>query len=107
MIVDDFDILIQKIQEARNPKYFLWQIIKDIEWVDSDKYVEWITGKKNGFVYFEYDKRRCSLHYSYTKIYKILESKYKLGEYSISNLLKELVSEQLSLPINSTSYRIK
>jgi hypothetical protein len=41
---DTFDI-IKKIQEARSPKYFLWQIIKDIEWVDS-KYISKYLYKK-------------------------------------------------------------
>jgi hypothetical protein len=96
--------IIQKIQEARNPKYFFWNIIKDLEWFTSDKYTNFLIGKKDDIIYLNYDKENHILYYDFYKIYKILESKYHLNEVSVNELVSDMVSEHFKLKVDTTDY---
>ena len=100
---NDLDI-IYKIQEARSPKYFLWQIIKDLEWFASKKYSDNLLGKKDNIIYFNYDKENHVLYYSYYKIYQILESKYHLNEMNANKLVNDMVDEHFNLRVDTTLY---
>jgi hypothetical protein len=67
---EDILDVIRKIQEARSPKYFLWQIIKDIEWFNSKYKSNILVGKKNKVVYFNYNLKNHILYYNYVKSIK-------------------------------------
>jgi hypothetical protein len=94
--------IIEKIQKHRNPKYFLWQIIKDVEWFTSEKYKSWMIGKKDNNIYFNYNKITHSLYYSYDNIYVILETKYHLNEVKANELVGDMVNEDFKLRVNTT-----
>ena len=96
--------IIQKIQEARNPKYFLWQIIKNMEWFASEKIDRWSIGKKDGIVYFDYDTKNHILYYDYFKIYQVLKTKYHLNDLTINELIKGMVSEHFKLRVDTTIF---
>ena len=98
---DDILDIVYKIQEARNPKYFLWQIIKDIEWLASEKYTDFLIGKKDDIVYFNYNLKSHALLYTYGKIYKVLETKYHLNEKNANELVGEMVSEHFKLNMDT------
>ena len=94
--------IIQKIQEVRNPKYFLWNIIKNVKFFTSKIYNGWLVGKKDDEVYFNYDIKNHILYYSYYKIYQILSSKYHLNEVKANELVSGMVSEHFKLKVNTT-----
>ena len=99
---EDILDIIYKIQEARNPKYFLWQIIKDMEWVDSKHNSNFLIGKKNDLVYFNYNKINHELWYSYNKIYSVLKTKYYLNEVKANKLVNSMVSERTKIKVDTT-----
>jgi hypothetical protein len=98
---ENIDILIQKIREARNPKYFLWNLIKDLEWITSKDivYNYFLIGNKNNINYFSYDSLNYVLYYNYDNIYRILKLKYHLDDLKIKKIVKDVVSEQFNLKI--------
>ena len=98
---DTLDI-IQKIQEARSPKYFLWNIIKDTEWYVSENDSDYLIGKKNNIVYFNYDLKKYILYYSFSKIHQILEEKYHLNDLNINKLVSSMVSEHAKLKVDTS-----
>jgi hypothetical protein len=101
-VKDDILDIVQKIQEARNPKYFLWNIIKDVEWFASEKYTNYLIGKKNDFVYFNYNLKNHTLFYDYKEIYNILITKYHLNELEANELVSGMVSEHFKLKVDTT-----
>jgi hypothetical protein len=100
---ENIDILIQKIQEVRNPKYFLWQIVREIEWFSSEEYKIWLVGKKDEYIYFNYDTKNHTLYYDFYKIYQILSLKYHLNNLEANNLVSDMVGEQFKMKVNTTS----
>jgi hypothetical protein len=94
--------IIQKIQEARSPKYFLWQILKETEWFASEKYDRILVGKYNDNIYFNYNIKKYILYYDFHKIYKILNIKYHLNELSVNELVSGMVSEHFKLKVDTT-----
>jgi hypothetical protein len=100
---ENIDILIQKIQEARNPKYFLWQIVKDVEFFVSKYNSNILFGKKDDEIYFNYDIKNHTLYYSYEKIYQILSSKYHLNDLEANELVSGMVSEHFKIQVDTTT----
>jgi signal peptidase I len=94
--------IIKKIQEARSPKYFLWNIIKDLEWFASERYTDYLIGKKGDIIYLNYDKENHILYYDFYEIYEILESKYHLNELEANKLVSGMVSEHFKLKVDTT-----
>jgi hypothetical protein len=95
--------LIEKIQEARNPKYFLWQVVKDTEFFKAKYNYNILIGEKNNIIYFNYDLKNHTLYYSYQNIYKILKTKYHLNEMRANELVSEMVSEHFKLRVDTTT----
>jgi hypothetical protein len=95
---DDFDI-IQKIQEKRSPKHFLWQIIKNIKWVDSINTPNVIHGELNGLIYFTYEIERHIISYNNFEIYFELNYKYKLNEEQSNQLVLTMINEHTEFDI--------
>jgi basic membrane lipoprotein Med (substrate-binding protein (PBP1-ABC) superfamily) len=100
---ENIDILIQKIQEARNPKYFLWNIIKNVEFFVAKYNSNILIGKKDGVIYFNYDEKNHVLYYSYDKIYQILSSKYHLNVLKANELVMDMVSKHFKLRVDTTT----
>lgn len=98
--------IIYKIQEARNPKYFLWNIIKNMRWLKYKYNTIFLIGKKGKVVYFNYNKEKRALFYSYDKIYKILELKYHLNEQTANELVYNMVCEHTKLRVDIIGYLV-
>jgi hypothetical protein len=96
--------IIEKIQKHRNPKYFLLNIIKNIEWVTPENFNGWLIGKKDDISYFNYDTVNYNLYYDYDKIYVILETKYHFNKVNISELVCDVVGEHFKLKINMVEF---
>jgi hypothetical protein len=94
--------IIEKIQKHRNPKYFLWNFIKDIKWIELEKHNEWLIGKNDDIIYFNYNKINHILHYEYGKICSVLETKYHLNEEKANKLVGDMVGEHFKLTVNKT-----
>ena len=99
---EDISDIIRKIQEARSPKYFLWQIIKDTEWVTAKYNSNILVGKKNDVVYFNYDKKKYVLYYNFNKIYQVLETKYHLNILNANEIIGGMVSEHTKMRVDTT-----
>jgi hypothetical protein len=99
---DDVLEIIRKIQEARNPKYFIWNIIKDVDWFVSETYTDYLIGKKDDIIYFNYNLKKYVLYYSYDKIYVVLKTKYHLNEVNANELVVDMVSEHFKLKVDTT-----
>ena len=68
----------------------------------SEKYKNWLIGKKDEYIYFNYDTKNHTLYYSYYKIYQILSSKYHLNEVKANELVSGMVSEHFKLKVDTT-----
>jgi hypothetical protein len=101
---EDFDIMIEKIQDARSPKFFLWNLIKNLKWYASEGIADWLVGKKDGDIYFDYDIKNHTLYYSFDKIYQILSSKFHLNELKANNLIRSMVPEHFNLEVDTSYY---
>jgi hypothetical protein len=104
---EDVSDIIQKIQEARSPKYFFWSIIKDINWYKSEYDKNILIGKKYDIVYFNYDLKNYVLYYDFRKIHQILIEKYHLNEQTIKELIKCMVSEHTKLRVDTIFNNMK
>jgi hypothetical protein len=96
---DSLDI-IKKIQESRSPKYFLYNIIKDLEWFTSKNYEGWLIGKKDDIIYFNYNKENHTIQYSYIEIYQILKTKYHLNVVEVNELVGGMVCEHFKIMVD-------
>ena len=94
--------IIQKIREARSPKYFLWNIIKETKWFASENHTDYLIAKKDDTIYFSYDEKTHTLYYGYNNIFRILETKYHLNESNSNKLVGEMVSEHFKLKVDTT-----
>jgi hypothetical protein len=99
---EDILDIIRKIQEARSPKYFLWQIIKDTEWFDYKYDSDFLIGEKGDIVYFKYNKKKYFLYYNYDEIYTVLETKYHLNVLNANELVSGMVSEHTKMRVDTT-----
>lgn len=96
---EDILDVIQKIQEARSPKYFLWNIIKNVKWVEYETIPNVVHGELNDLVYFYYDVEKKILHYNYFEIYLILKDMYNLNENHSSLLVLEMLKKHTDFDI--------
>ena len=100
---EDILDIIRKIQEAKSPKYFLWQIIKDTEWVATNYNSDILIGEKGDIVYFNYNKKKNILYYNY-EIYQVLETKYHLNRLNVNELVGGMVSEHTKMRVDTTIF---
>jgi len=82
-------------------KEFLLEIFDGLI-IDLKYHKNYITYKKNGYVYLQYNLKNKHLYYDYHKIYSILKSNYQLEEQGINKLVKNIVSETLNLEVETT-----
>jgi hypothetical protein len=90
---EDILDIIYKIQEARSPRTFIWNIIKKLK-ISESKYDKNISiFKIDDKVYFNYVKEENYLMYSLENLQHVIEKKYNLNEYESRALIKEVVRE--------------
>jgi hypothetical protein len=99
---EDILDIVYKIQEARSSKLFLWKIIKDTEFFVDKEFPNWLIGKKDDVIYFNYNEKNHTLCYSYEKIYQILSSKFHLNVLEANELVSGMVSEHFKIQVVTT-----
>ena len=63
----------------------------------------YITYKKDNYIYLIYNLKTKCLYYNYYKIYLVLKEKYSLKEQEINDLVKGIVYETLKLDAETTT----
>jgi len=81
-------------------KEFLFNIFDGLI-IDLKRNKDYITYKKDGYVYLQYNLKTKCLYYAYAEIYSILELKYKLRGQEINQLIKDIVYETLNLKVET------
>ena len=84
------------IEKINKVYAFLDNIFTNLEEKISDKHTDSIFYKFNNVVIAEYDKNFNFFYYHYDKIYKVLESNFKLNNNKINDLIRDKVEEYLN-----------
>jgi hypothetical protein len=91
----------EQINIEQEVKDFLFDIFNGLT-IDLKHNTNYITYKKDDYIYMMYNLKNKCLYYDYWKIYSILKDKYQLKDQEINQLVKDIVYETLKLDADTT-----
>jgi hypothetical protein len=75
---------------------FLFELFNGLT-IDLKYNTDYITYKKDGYIYLQYNLRDKCLYYNYIKIYSVLEKTYQIKDIDINKLVGCIVFNILKL----------
>ncbi len=82
------------------PELWFKDLLNQMYIYESPQYPNTMFFHINNKIYMEYNKNFKVLNYDYYQIYSVLESKFRLNDYQINELVKSMVEKDKKLEIN-------